>query len=105
MKNFTKRIKQFFGTFEPKFDPKKPVVNFEIKEIPFDPAKHMMKPSPGLSWNPMLKFPPNDLCYCRSGLKFKKCCKLKQPLVVENEFAEKATPLVKKVRDQYSKER
>jgi len=31
-------------------------------------------PKKGLEWNPMLKYPRNDRCPCKSGKKFKKCC-------------------------------
>lgn len=77
-----------------------PVVETKIQEIPFDPARDGMKPAQGMAWNPMLKYPPNESCYCRSGLKFKKCCKLKQPLVVDIEFEKQARPLIDKIRNE-----
>lgn len=29
---------------------------------------------PGNRWNPLTRFPRNHVCWCGSGVKFKKCC-------------------------------
>lgn len=31
-------------------------------------------PNVGYVWNPLLKFPRNEPCFCNSGKKFKRCC-------------------------------
>jgi hypothetical protein len=59
---------------------------------------HKYRPKQGFKWNPMLKYPRNEKCYCGSGLKFKKCCLAHQTLAVPKKFADQAAPLVKQIR-------
>ena len=52
-------------------------------------------PASGMTWNPLLKYPPNNLCPCLSGKKFKKCCLPKVKKVIPNELAEKISKMLK----------
>lgn len=45
-------------------------------------------PLPGFSWNPLVGYPPNLLCFCESGKKFKKCHRGKIPEVIKTEKVE-----------------
>lgn len=38
--------------------------------------------------NPLLKYPPNEVCWCGSGTKAKKCCLKKQAAVCKVKHAE-----------------
>jgi hypothetical protein len=38
--------------------------------------------------NPLLKYPPNESCWCGSGVKAKKCCLKKQAAVCKVKHAE-----------------
>jgi hypothetical protein len=31
-------------------------------------------PTPGFQWNPLAKYPRNMACWCKSGVKSKRCC-------------------------------
>jgi hypothetical protein len=44
-------------------------------------------PAPGFTYNPLLKFPRNSPCPCRSGKKFKQCCLTRIPQIVKVEDA------------------
>lgn len=57
-------------------------------------------PTTGNEFNPYMKFPRNETCYCGSGLKFKKCCLPEEPMAINSKTAAKAKPLIKKVRKQ-----
>jgi hypothetical protein len=37
-------------------------------------ARNAYRPHEGNVWNPLLGYPRNDECFCRSGKKAKKCC-------------------------------
>lgn len=56
------------------------------------------KPIEKHKFNPFLKYPRNESCYCGSGQKYKKCCMSTEPDAVPEEIASKATKLVKKIR-------
>lgn len=43
----------------------------------------------GFSWNPLFKMGRNDLCFCSSGRKFKKCCMKYAPKAIPTHVAEK----------------
>jgi len=49
-------------------------------------------------WNPFLKYPRNEACYCGSGVKYKKCCLNNEPALIRDDFATKANKLVKTMR-------
>jgi uncharacterized protein YecA (UPF0149 family) len=90
-----------FSFIPAKHKPMLPVIVMQKAADPKDPPKGYevgYKPKRGHDWNPMLKYPRNEACYCGSGVKAKKCCLLHQTLAVNSEFAEKAAPLVKEVR-------
>ncbi len=60
------------------------------------------KPLNGFQWNPLLKYPRNQACYCHSGKKYKKCCLATELLVIpENEASKKISELVNIVRSKY----
>jgi hypothetical protein len=46
-----------------------------------------LAPLPGHEWNPLLKLPVNMKCPCKSGLKFKMCCRPKLPHAVPENLA------------------
>jgi len=46
-------------------------------------------PDKGFTYNPAMKFPPNQKCFCGSGMKFKKCHKLSMPEIISLEESEK----------------
>lgn len=56
-----------------------------------DPSKVKMIPKPGFVYNPLLKYPRNERCYCGSGVKAKMCCLPKVKRVVPKDSA----PLLK----------
>lgn len=62
------------------------------------PKVKVYEPLPGCDWNPLKKFPRNESCYCGSKKKAKKCCLLVEPLAINEEFAEKARPIVNRLR-------
>ena len=37
------------------------------------PRKHFYAPKPGYAWNPLRNWPRNEVCFCGSGKKSKKC--------------------------------
>lgn len=47
--------------------------------------------------NPLLKYPRNTICFCRSGKKFKRCHMNQLPRTVIREQAEEAKALMKKL--------
>lgn len=58
-------------------------------------------PVPGYAWNPLLKFPRNQLCFCGrdGGLKFKNCCDGKIARIVKEEVV----PELKKILDYHER--
>lgn len=50
--------------------------------------KMAMKLAPGFTWNPLRTLPRNQLCPCRSGKKFKRCCLDTLPIAVPEKHAE-----------------
>lgn len=57
------------------------------------------KPLPENKWNPLLKYPRNEACFCGSNIKFKNCClKITSP-VISKEHEDEAKQLVKIVKD------
>lgn len=44
---------------------------------------------PGWQWNPLLKLPANQKCPCKSGRKFKVCCRNSLPRAVKKGEAER----------------
>ena len=97
---FTRFIRWIFSFFPSAKNPIMPVVELTPKQI----NQIAPKLSEGIhlagnsEWNPMLKYPRNETCFCGSGTKAKKCCLIHQPLAVTKEYAEKAKPLVKIIR-------
>lgn len=53
-------------------------------------------PLPNHVWNPLLTLPVNMRCPCRSGKKFKQCCRPKLPKAVSKENALKYLGQMKK---------
>lgn len=45
--------------------------------------------------NPMLKYPRNQSCWCKSGLKAKRCCLPKQSRILPQEVAKQAKVLLR----------
>ncbi len=60
-----------------------------LRQNPKQAARVFMAPMPGFTANPLLKFPRNSPCPCRSLRKFKACCLLKLPQAVSLADAEK----------------
>lgn len=60
--------------------------------------KHKKRPVDGAKWNPLLKYPRNESCYCGSNLKFKKCCLRLETQAISHDYANEAKALVKVVR-------
>lgn len=54
---------------------------------------------PELAWNPFLKYPRNEPCYCGSRVKYKKCCQSTEAKVIPKAYVEAASTLIKKVRN------
>ena len=44
------------------------------------------RPAAGYVRNPLAALPPNMLCPCKSGLKFKKCCAPLTPYAIPREL-------------------
>lgn len=55
----------------------------------------------GSDWNPLLKYPRNESCYCGSGVKFKKCCLPRTQYAVDKKAADAAKPLVDIIRKKH----
>lgn len=53
----------------------------------------------GNKWNPLLKYPRNEPCYCGSNKKFKKCCLENTSLVIPDQDFESVAAAVNTVRD------
>lgn len=51
-------------------------------------ARVFMAPRPGFKYNPLLKFPRNNPCPCKSGKKFKVCCLSTLPQCVTDQEAD-----------------
>lgn len=90
-------IEWIFSFFPSAKNPHSPIITIKPRTI------DGMTPKIEHKWNPVLKYPRNEICYCRSGKKFKNCCLLRQPLAVNEEFADKAVKLVKKMRKENKK--
>lgn len=76
-------------------------VNEKLSKIQIKGVKeeHIgLKVLPGYKFNPILRHPRNAPCYCKSGLKFKKCCLLTAKTVVPDDVAAAVTPLVNMIR-------
>lgn len=58
-------------------------------------GSQVYKAAEGYLSNPLLKFPRNDPCPCKSGKKFKKCCLPKQPMHVSKIQLAKAEAIAK----------
>lgn len=82
-----------FSTFYPSYHPHDPVVTFKPEK-----PKDGYLPEPGFKWNPVLKYPKNEACYCGSGVKFKKCCLPNESMAVNPTYADAAVGLVKTMR-------
>jgi hypothetical protein len=50
-------------------------------------------------WNPLADYPRNELCYCTSGKKFKKCCLPRVSPTCSSEKAEKYLKIVQRVKE------
>ena len=62
--------------------------------------KHMAKkPIHGFMWNPILKHPRNEPCFCGSKIKFKKCCLPNVIPIIKDETAVTVSDLVKKINE------
>lgn len=55
-------------------------------------------PAQGFAFNPYLKYPRNKECYCGSDKKYKKCCLLTEPIVIQKDAESSARNLVNKIR-------
>lgn len=55
-------------------------------------AGNYRAPKKNHDWNPLLKYPRNEECFCGSGLKFKKCCLNGAFRAVPVEIAEAVKP-------------
>jgi SEC-C motif len=65
-------------------NPKKAV---EFKSEKYRPLKAVIREPEKSAWNPMLRFPRNNPCFCASGVKFKKCCLPRMTRVISKENA------------------
>jgi hypothetical protein len=61
-------------------------------------SQTMLSLSKGHSWNPLRKYPRNELCFCGSGLKSKKCCLPGLPLAIKTKDAIHLRTMVNEVR-------
>ena len=60
----------------------------EASQLPTNRRRRVfLGPAPGFTYNPLLKFPRNSPCPCRSGKKFKQCCLTRIPQIVKVEDA------------------
>lgn len=57
-----------------------------------------VKPREKFKFNPFLKYPRNETCYCGSGKKYKKCCMANEPAAIPEDVVPRATKLIKKIR-------
>lgn len=89
-------IQWLFSFFPNKTTPQFPVINIPASK-PKKTGKY--EPIKGCDWNPFLKYPRNELCYCGSEKKYKLCCIKTDLLAIDSSVAKKAKPLVKKLRD------
>ena len=91
-----------FSFFEPKRDPQLPVVKLTPKHLQNmrDVRLEGYKPRAGQTWNPLLKYPRNESCFCGSGKKAKRCCllEIEAKPTVSQEMAAEAAPLVRVLR-------
>jgi hypothetical protein len=74
-----------------------PLEEKKIKTIPRSKVK--LKANQGYDWNPFLKYPRNESCYCGSKKKYKNCCIDSDTAAIPQEIVEAAKPLVKKLRN------
>lgn len=98
-----KTIKAFLiwilSFFPAKTGPKSIIHEFRgPKEKPPEIGKTPLVPMEGNDWNPMLKYPRNETCYCGSRKKYKKCCFGTEALAIPKEVAIAAAPLIAKLR-------
>ena len=56
------------------------------------------KPQQGFAWNPYVKYPRNELCYCQSGKKYKKCCLLTEPMIIPKHVEKATREMVREIR-------
>lgn len=67
------------------------------------PKKRTMQElNEGHAWNPVRGWPPNAECFCKSGKKFKKCCRDKISRTCFASDVEKLTDAVKKALEEFS---
>src|ERR1700722_159470 len=57
-------------------------------------SKAALTLSNDMSWNPLLRYPRNALCFCGSGLKSKKCCLPKIPMTIPTKHCESKRQIV-----------
>lgn len=86
-------IDKVFSTFYPAYHPHNPVMTFKPQK-----PKDGYVPQIGNKWNPILKYPKNESCYCGSGKKFKKCCLPGETMAVNSVYADAASGVVKRLR-------
>lgn len=98
-------IRWVFSFFPQYRNPTQPVIQLTQKHLDaYRPVAYDgHRPMEGTTWNPMLKYPRNSVCYCGSKIKAKKCCLPKQPLAIDKTFAATAKPLVRTLRAEASK--
>lgn len=84
---------KIFSHFYPSYDPHHPVLQFKEEK-----PKEGYVPEAGFKWNPILKYPKNESCYCGSGKKFKKCCLPTETMAVNPTYADAAVDHVKHMR-------
>lgn len=63
-----------------------------------EPGKGV-KPMSDFEFNPLLKYPRNETCYCGSSKKFKKCCLPNELKAIPASAAPLASSLVAVVRN------
>jgi hypothetical protein len=69
----------------PEESPPAKVLQFARRQQKHRPIAQI--PKPGFAWNPLWSLPPNMLCPCLSGVKFKRCCRPRLPRVVTEDVA------------------
>lgn len=91
-------IQWLFSFFPNKTTPQLPVINFPAKKAR-KPKTGKYEPKKGYDWNPFLKYPRNEPCYCGSKKKYKLCCIKTDALAIDSKIAKKAKPLIQKIKE------